>query len=117
MKDFKFAEMCKYVTMTDTVIYPFAVVMNMDAWKALPADVQKVMEDMIGEQSEWTGNYMDDHVKDAIAWSKSEHQVEFISLSSAEKAQWDQKLQFSHGQMDCRRQGKGAARGKRSSAT
>ena len=31
MKDFKFAESCKYVTLTDTVIYPFAVVMNMDS--------------------------------------------------------------------------------------
>ena len=43
MKDLKFAESCKYVTMTDTVIYPFAVVMNMDRWKALPPDVQKVI--------------------------------------------------------------------------
>ena len=31
MKDFKFAELCRYSTMTDTVIYPFSVVMNMDA--------------------------------------------------------------------------------------
>ena len=44
MKDFKFAEMCKYATMTDTVIYPFAVVMNMDKWNSLPKDVQKAME-------------------------------------------------------------------------
>jgi TRAP-type C4-dicarboxylate transport system substrate-binding protein len=44
MKDFKFAESCKYVTKTDTVIYPFAVVMNMDSWNALPKDVQAVMD-------------------------------------------------------------------------
>jgi len=94
LKDFKFAEMCKYVTMTNTVIYPFAVVMNMDAWKALPADVQKVMADMVVEQSEWTGKYMDNHVKDAIEWSKNTQDVEFIALSEAEKAKWDAKLQF-----------------------
>jgi len=94
MKDFKFAEMCKYVTMTDTVIYPFAVVMNMDSWNALPADVQKVMNDLILEQSEWTGNYMDNHVNESIAWSKAEHGVEFIKLSKAEKARWDAKLGF-----------------------
>ena len=41
MKDFKFAEICKYVTITDTVIYPFAVVMNMDRWNALPDDQRK----------------------------------------------------------------------------
>lgn len=94
MKDLKFAEICGYVTMTDTVIYPFAVVMNMDRWKALPPDVQKVMEDMTLEQAEWTGNYMDQHVKTAMEWSIKEHKVEVIELDAATKQAWDQKLQF-----------------------
>jgi len=94
MKDFKFAELCRYVTMTDTVIYPFAVVMNMDSWKALPADVQKVLDDLGTEQAEWTGNYMDDHVNESIEWSKKNYNVEFIQLSKAEKAKWNKKLQF-----------------------
>jgi TRAP-type C4-dicarboxylate transport system substrate-binding protein len=94
MKDFKFAETCKYVTMTNTAIYPFAVVMNMDKWKALPADVQKVFDGLIQEQAEWTGNYMDNHVKEALEWSKKEQQVEIIELAPAEKAKWDAKLQF-----------------------
>jgi TRAP-type C4-dicarboxylate transport system substrate-binding protein len=94
MKDFKFAETCRYVTVTDTVIYPFAVVMNMDSWNALPKDVQKVMEDLGTEQAEWTGNYMDNHVKEAISWSKKEQKVEFIELSKSEKAEWNNKLKF-----------------------
>ena len=94
MKDFKFAETCRYVTKTDTVIYPFAVVMNMDSWNALPKDVQKVMEDLGTEQAEWTGNYMDNHVKEAISWSKKEYKVEFIELSKSEKAEWNNKLKF-----------------------
>lgn len=85
MKDFNYAELCRFVTLTDTVIYPFAVVMNMDAWNRLPADVQKVMEDLGTEQAEWTGNYMDNHVKDSIAWSKKTYNVEFIALPTAEK--------------------------------
>jgi TRAP-type C4-dicarboxylate transport system substrate-binding protein len=92
MKDFKFAEMCRYVTMTNTAIYPFAVVMNMDSWNALPKDVQKVMDDLIVEQSEWTGNYMDAHVKKSIEWSKKTHNVEFIDLDHTQKAYWDQRL-------------------------
>lgn len=92
MKDFKFAEMCAYVTMTNTAIYPFAVVMNMDKWNALPKDVQQVMDDMIVEQSEWTGKYMDAHVKKAIEWSKKTHNVEFITLNYTQKAYWDQRL-------------------------
>jgi TRAP-type C4-dicarboxylate transport system substrate-binding protein len=94
MKDLKFAESCRYVTMTDTVIYPFAVVMNMDRWQALPADVQKVMEDLATEQAEWTGTYMDQHVKDSMEWSVKEHNVEVIHLDAKAKAAWDQKLQF-----------------------
>jgi TRAP-type C4-dicarboxylate transport system substrate-binding protein len=92
MKDFKFAEMCRYVTMTNTSIYPFAVVMNMDSWNALPMDVQKVMNDLIVEQSEWTGKYMDSHVKNSIAWSKKTYNVEFIDLDHTQKAYWDQRL-------------------------
>ena len=92
MKDFKFAETCKYVTMTDTVIYPFAVVMNMDSWNKLPQDVQKVMDDLRVEQSEWTGTYMDNHAKAAMEWAKTEQNVEVITLSAAEKAKWDAKL-------------------------
>ena len=92
MKDFKFAETCRYATVTDTVIYPFAVVMNMAAWKALPADVQKVIDDLKVEQAEWTGNYMDGHVKEAVQWSKATHQVEFIELSDAQKSEWNALL-------------------------
>lgn len=94
MKDFKFAETCKYVTLTDTVIYPFAVVMNMDKWNSLPKDVQKVMDDLKVEQSKWTGNYMDEHVKTAVEWSKNTQNVEIIELTKEEKAAWNSKLQF-----------------------
>ena len=92
LKDFKFAELCRYVTVTNTAVYPFAVVMNLDRWNSLPADVQQVLEDLIAEQSEWTGNYMDSHVKESVAWSKKVHNVEFINLDGAEKAKWDSRL-------------------------
>jgi len=92
MKDFNYAELCRYVTLTDTVIYPFAVVMNLDRWNGLPPDVQKVMEDLAREQAEWTGNYMDQHVKESIDWSKKTYQVEFIALDAAEKSRWNDRL-------------------------
>jgi len=93
MKDFKYAESCKFVTMTNTVIYPFSVVMNMDSWKKLPKDVQKVMDDMAKEQSEWTGVYMDNHVNDAMDWSKKTQKVEVIQLSAQDKAQMKKLLE------------------------
>ena len=94
MKDFKYAEICKYVTLTETVIYPFAVVMNLDKWNALPKEVQGVMDGLRVQQAVWTGTYMDNHVQESIAWSKSEQGVAFIQLSADEKAKWDQKLAF-----------------------
>ena len=94
MKDFKFAENCKYVTMTETVIYPFAVVMNKAKFNSLPPDVQKVMMDLKEEQAMWTGKYMDEQIQKSIAWSKEANNVEFISLPAAEKAEWVGKLDF-----------------------
>lgn len=94
MKDFKFAESCKYVTLTDTVIYPFAVVMNMAKWNALPEEIQLVMENMRVEQALWTGTYMDNHVEEANEWSKTNQGVEFITLAPEEKARWNAKLEF-----------------------
>jgi len=94
MKDFKFAESCKYVTLTNTLIVPFAVVMNMDKWNSLPKDVQMVMEGLGVQQAMWTGAYMDNHVSEANDWSKKVQNVEFIELSPDEKAKWDAKLNF-----------------------
>lgn len=93
MKDLKFAESCKYVTMTQTVVYPFAVVMNKGKWDSLPADVQKVMEDLKVEQSMWTGNYMDNHINESVDWSKNTQKVEFITLTPEQKTLWNAKLQ------------------------
>jgi TRAP-type C4-dicarboxylate transport system substrate-binding protein len=94
MKDFKFAETCKYVTMTNAGgIYPFAVVMNQQKWQKLPEDVKKVMEDLRVEQSEWTGNYMDNHVEESMTWSVNTQNVEVIKLTAAQKSKWDGMLQ------------------------
>ena len=92
MMDFKFAELCKYVTVTNAAVYPFAVVMNMDKWNSLPKDVQEVMEGLSTQQSVWTGTYMDNHVDESIAWSQKTHNVEVIRLSEEEKAKWDELL-------------------------
>jgi TRAP-type transport system periplasmic protein len=93
LMDFKYAELCKYVTIFNGPIYPFTVVMNLNKWNSLPKDVQKVMEDLGREQSEWTGRYMDEHVKKSIDWSKENHQIEITELSAEEQAKWDAMLE------------------------
>lgn len=92
MKDFNYAEYCHYVTMTNLQVVTFAVVMNRDRWDSLSADVKNMLDKLCREQTEWTGRYVDQHVRDAIAWSKSKYQIEVIEFSSKEKAEMKKRL-------------------------
>ncbi|MBA4416744.1 MAG: C4-dicarboxylate ABC transporter substrate-binding protein [Syntrophus sp. (in: bacteria)] len=73
LKDFNYAAYTPYATLLNLQVVSFAVVMNKGKWDAMPADVKKVFDDMRREQAEWTGNYVDNHVKDALAWSKEKY--------------------------------------------
>ena len=92
LMDFKYAEICKYVTIFNGPVYPFAVVMNMDKWNSLPKDVQDVMDGLGVEQAYWTGNYMDKHVNESIEWSKKNHNIEITKLTQKELADWNRLL-------------------------
>jgi len=92
LMDFKYAEICKHVTMINGPVYPFAVVMNMEKWNSLPKDVQEVMDGLGTEQAWWTGNYMDQHVIKSIEWSKKNHNIEIIELTNKEMARWNKLL-------------------------
>ncbi len=84
LKDMNFAEICRYETVTNTAVYPFAVIMNKSSWDGLPDDVKKVMTDLGREQAEWTGKYMDQHVQDSLAWSKEKYGIELITMPEAD---------------------------------
>jgi len=92
LMDFKYAEICKYVTIFNGPVYPFAVVMNMDKWNSLPKDVQDVMDGLGVEQAFWTGNYMDKHVNKSIDWSQKNHNIEITKLTQKELAVWNRLL-------------------------
>lgn len=87
LKDFNFAAYCPYATDANLFVVSFAVVINQEKWNALPADVKKVMEDLKREQAQWTGKYVDDHVKEALAWSKQKYSHQVIQLPAQEKAE------------------------------
>jgi len=87
LKDFNFAEICRFATITNLPVYPFAIIMNKAKWEALPADTKKVLNDLGREQAEWTGDYLDKHIKDSLAWSKEKYQVEVFELTDAEHAE------------------------------
>jgi TRAP-type C4-dicarboxylate transport system substrate-binding protein len=80
LQDFKFAAYTPFATVANLPVVSFAVVMNKDKWNALPADVRKVLDGMRREQALWTGTYVDDHVKDALAWSKKNYDHQLFTL-------------------------------------
>lgn len=87
LKDFNFAEICRYETITNLPVYPFAVIMNKSRYEALPEDVKQVLDQLSREQAQWTGQYLDAHIQKALAWSKETYQVEVFDLTPAEHAE------------------------------
>lgn len=92
LQDFKFAAYTPYVTVANLPVVSFAVVMNKARWNALPADVRKAIDGLSREQAVWTGEYVDRHVKDALAWSAKEYKLQQFALAPAEQQQIDRLL-------------------------
>lgn len=87
LKDFNYAAYTPYATITNLWVVTFAVVMNKEKWNSLPEDVKKVFEDMGREQAEWTGGYVDNHVREALDWSKAQYKnFQVFELSASDKA-------------------------------
>ena len=85
LKDFNFAAYCPYATDTNLFVVSFAVIMNLDKWNALPPNVKKILDDLRVEQAQWTGTYVDEHVKEALTWSKEKYKHQLINLPAADK--------------------------------
>jgi TRAP-type C4-dicarboxylate transport system substrate-binding protein len=93
MKDFKYAEYLRHVTgNVNLFVVSFAVVMNKGKWDSLPADVKKVMDDLSKDQAIWTGQYVDNHVKEAMKWSKDTYKIQVHKLSKKEFGRWYARL-------------------------
>ncbi len=52
------------------------------------------MNDLYYEQCIWTGKYEDQHVVDALAWSKKKYNVKVYKLTPAEYKEIDSKVHF-----------------------
>lgn len=93
LKDLNFAEYCRYETLTNFQVYPFAVVMNLDKWNSLSSEQQTILTNLSREQALWTGRYMDTHVADSLKWASETYQIEQITLSQQDQLLAQQKVQ------------------------
>jgi TRAP-type C4-dicarboxylate transport system substrate-binding protein len=89
LKDFKFVEKTKYVIDYPLTTTSFAALMDRKVWDSLPPDVQKVIDELGREMALFAGSYLDDYVKDVLAWGQKEQGLEIITLSPEERAKWD----------------------------
>lgn len=85
LKDFNFSAYLPYATEANLFVVSFAVVMNKDKWNSLPDDVRKVIDALAREQAEWTGAYVDEHVRYALDWSKKKYNHQVIRMSGADQ--------------------------------
>jgi TRAP-type C4-dicarboxylate transport system substrate-binding protein len=93
LKDMNYAAYCPYSTRVDANVVTFAVIMNRKKWESLPQDVQKVITDLARPHAEWTGQYVDGHVQEALDWAKKERNHEVIELPADERAKIADLLQ------------------------
>ena len=81
LKDYNFAESCRYGLSVDGPVYPFMVFMNQKKWDSLPENVQKTIMEYAPEHSEWTGKYVDGHGKRAVEWSTQTYGFSLTEMS------------------------------------
>jgi len=93
LKDFNYAAYTPNVTIANLWVVSFAVVMNMDKWNSLPDDVKKVIDGLSKDQMQWTADYVDNHVTEAINWAKDKYKLQIHYLPPAESAQIPKMLQ------------------------
>ena len=81
LKDYNFAESCRYGMVTDMPVYPMIFFMNLKKWKALSPELQQAIMDISREHSLWTGEYVDTHGKEATAWAEETYGFTLTHLS------------------------------------
>jgi TRAP-type transport system periplasmic protein len=85
LKDMNYAAYCPFATRADLHVVTFAVVMNKAKWESLASEVKKVLEGLADEHALWTGTYVDNHVTEALAWSKEKYKHQMLDLPEADR--------------------------------
>lgn len=86
LKDYNFAESCRYGMVVDGPVYPFIFFMSRAKWDALPTEVQDAIAALAEEHSAWTGRYVDEHGREAVRWSEETYGFSLLRLEEGQKA-------------------------------
>jgi TRAP-type C4-dicarboxylate transport system substrate-binding protein len=86
LKDYNFAESCRYGMIVDMPVYPMMFFMNQKTWDALPGEVRDAIMAIAPEHSVWTGRYVDAHGREALRWSEETYGYQVTELDAAQNA-------------------------------
>jgi TRAP-type transport system periplasmic protein len=91
--DFKMIDVTKSQTLVNSTCALSAMVMNMDTWKKLPADVQKAFDELSGESlSVAQATEFDNTAREALELAKAKSQ-KIYELSPADRKLYGEKAQ------------------------
>lgn len=92
LKSYKQADVVKYLTLNNLYVSTFYVAMNLNKWRSLPSDVQKIIDDFSEKYIEINGAFWDKMHNEGLQYAK-ENKLEIISLSPNELARWKKAVQ------------------------
>lgn len=92
LKDYNFAESCRYGMKVDMPVYPMLFFMSRQKWDALEPEVQAAIMKLMEEHSVWTGRYVDAHAADALKWAEETHGYRLVEADAAQKEELMRKV-------------------------
>ena len=89
LKDFKYAEKCKFILDKPLGQVSALAVMKKDKYDALPDNVKKVIQELAPLAAAKAGEVLDAAVKASVDWATSTQGVTVVTLSADESAKFD----------------------------
>ncbi len=92
LRSFKISDAAKHHTIINLNASGFWAGMNQAKWNSLPPDLQKIIEDSVGDKmAQLSGKTLDEGAIQDSKWMK-ENKHNFYMLSPAEKGKWQEKV-------------------------
>ena len=88
LRDLSWGPALKYLTVVNTSHATFSLMMNLDSWNKLPADIQGMLNDMAESKVDEFDTTMVRLQKERLASAPEEFGIEIIELSKEELSKW-----------------------------
>ena len=98
----KYQEVQRYLTVSQHGYIGYAVITNKKFWDSLPTDVRGQLEKAMAESTEYANDISKTENEEALAEMKKSGKIEFIELTSEQKAAWRKALDPVYADMASR---------------